>query len=1063
MKWSEAPVVDDAPETIDTGTTARWQSAPVVESGAARWMSAPAISEESPKTEPSVSVTPQDAQAIIDDVNDVTGASSGIRSPAGPKPAFDGKSSEQVSAELTDEINKQPPWSDVLTSLPTQAVESAKLGLAGVLRAAKEHSDKAIEDAANSDDPEVRERARRQIDEEFLRQEKYPDRDPNPGLTQAAKARLTLQEATPENMTFWQQATSSAAQSLGASLPGLGMSVVTGSPAPAMITMTGSEFGHSYDEARNAGLGVDDATRYAGINASVEYLTEKIPLNTLLKGAEGKGLFKFLVRLYGQELAGENVATLLQNANEFSMRNPAASMQEWADGYFSKIPEQAALTSASTAIVTTAQGGAAHGARRAVGLEEPKESIHPAESARADLESVLNDNRPYDAIKAERVAEAAREADAVAQQQSAESARLAQAGGLPAPGSQVYATVGDEQLSGSIDEYAQTDQGLVARLRSEDGNVYDIDPAQAEIRIKPEGEGTKASPIEANTAEDIADAAEVTEEEPTPAQKEADNYSKGRFRFSEGHPLAALGDIAIETAKGKERTASDGSWSVTMPVHYGHLTIAEGSDGDKADVFIGDDIKARKVYVIDQINPDTKAFDETKSMIGFSSMHDAIQAYENSFSDGRGRERIGDIEEMTAKQFLARAKSNNLNKPVRYVKPKPVETTSADTVEQGEVNRLTEQVFNHDYSNPDINRQAKQIRTEVMQKVITVAQARQRFKKIFSLLKERQNAENVRSNPRQVRGEGNAVEGGEEARRHDLQRQTETRPAAGNAQGERDQSDQVEVAHGPGNAVPGRRRNRSGDHKRDYVHPNRGNEHGGEHPQLPDRGGKDLERGSTESEARRNVAAKPADTGAQSPSAESKRGASTQSRTVAQQNQTSVAAKNVIPKNRVLSTDSILDEIKASESGVDIDGKSATWRNMAKRLQRDGKVRLEGNRYVAVANTVKFSAGKTTPTFYSALVRNIESVQQPKAPAEQWKAIIKNLTAKGVKQDEVDWTGVTEWLDEQKGSVTKDDLLDFVRANQVQVNEVMLGEGGTEAYQKAAAKTAELQDRKSVV
>lgn len=74
------------------------------------------------------------------------------------------------------------------------------------------------------------------------------------------------------------------------------------------------------------------------------------------------------------------------------------------------------------------------------------------------------------------------------------------------------------------------------------------------------------------------------------------------------------------------------------------------------------------------------------------------------------------------------------------------------------------------------------------------------------------------------------------------------------------------------------------------------------------------------------------------------------------------------------------------------------------------------------------------PIFYSALKRAIESVKQPKAPAAQWKAIIKSLP--GIKADEIEAVGLNEWLALQQGSITKDAILDFVRANGVQIKEV---------------------------
>ena len=110
-----------------------------------------------------------------------------------------------------------------------------------------------------------------------------------------------------------------------------------------------------------------------------------------------------------------------------------------------------------------------------------------------------------------------------------------------------------------------------------------------------------------------------------------------------------------------------GEWSVPdMPAHYGHLQIAEGKDGDKADVFIGDHPMAPLVFVIDQINPDTGKFDETKSMLGFQTGSAARSAYVNSFSDGKGGDRIGSLTSMTPAQFVARAQTDGLKNAVAY-------------------------------------------------------------------------------------------------------------------------------------------------------------------------------------------------------------------------------------------------------------------------------------------------------------------------------------------------------------------------------------------------------------
>lgn len=75
--------------------------------------------------------------------------------------------------------------------------------------------------------------------------------------------------------------------------------------------------------------------------------------------------------------------------------------------------------------------------------------------------------------------------------------------------------------------------------------------------------------------------------------------------------------------------------------------------------------------------------------------------------------------------------------------------------------------------------------------------------------------------------------------------------------------------------------------------------------------------------------------------------------------------------------------------------------------------------------------------FYSTLTRAVDALKQERAPATQWRAIIDNL--QGVKKDEIDWSGVREWLADKKGSVTKAELLQHLRENEVQVREVTLG------------------------
>ena len=125
--------------------------------------------------------------------------------------------------------------------------------------------------------------------------------------------------------------------------------------------------------------------------------------------------------------------------------------------------------------------------------------------------------------------------------------------------------------------------------------------------------------------------------EPTEAQKEAGNYKKG-------HVQVGTFDITIEQPQGSVRKGTDANgkqWESKMHNTYGYFRGTEGVDGDHIDVFLSNDIdgwNGRKVYVVDQYNPDG-TFDEHKVMLGFNDMDEAksdyLTNYEKGWEDGR--------------------------------------------------------------------------------------------------------------------------------------------------------------------------------------------------------------------------------------------------------------------------------------------------------------------------------------------------------------------------------------------------------------------------------------------
>jgi hypothetical protein len=97
----------------------------------------------------------------------------------------------------------------------------------------------------------------------------------------------------------------------------------------------------------------------------------------------------------------------------------------------------------------------------------------------------------------------------------------------------------------------------------------------------------------------------------------------------------------------------------------------------------------------------------------------------------------------------------------------------------------------------------------------------------------------------------------------------------------------------------------------------------------------------------------------------------------------------------------------------------------------------------AQAGEAMFSRKKEGETFYSAMERGFESVKQASMPAQQWKAWLKGNQSKlGIKNAEIEWTGIDEWLDLQEGKVEKQDILNWIAGNKVTLNDVILSGPG---------------------
>lgn len=134
--------------------------------------------------------------------------------------------------------------------------------------------------------------------------------------------------------------------------------------------------------------------------------------------------------------------------------------------------------------------------------------------------------------------------------------------------------------------------------------------------------------IKESIDEEIYNARNAVNTNPTDRQKEAGNYKKG-------HVTVNGFRISIENPKGSYRKgkAKNGrEWSIQMPHDYGYFLKTKGKDGDAIDVFIGDSLESEKIYVVDQKLHGK--FDESKVMFCFDSIEEAKQGYMDSYEEG---------------------------------------------------------------------------------------------------------------------------------------------------------------------------------------------------------------------------------------------------------------------------------------------------------------------------------------------------------------------------------------------------------------------------------------------
>ena len=180
----------------------------------------------------------------------------------------------------------------------------------------------------------------------------------------------------------------SGLSSLSRNLASLPLLFAPGGQGAALAGMTLPVAGAEYGKARDAGLGVGPALTFGASQGLIEYATELIPVTKLLGDLKaGASLPRMLANQIAAEIPGEQVATILQDLNEWAAIDANAG-KAFGD-YLAERPSAAAQTLIATIVgaagQTTIISGIDAAMRRAAGEQRQAEQANNMAQRLAEL------------------------------------------------------------------------------------------------------------------------------------------------------------------------------------------------------------------------------------------------------------------------------------------------------------------------------------------------------------------------------------------------------------------------------------------------------------------------------------------------------------------------------------------------------------------------------------------------------------------------------------------------------------------------------------------------------
>lgn len=201
---------------------------------------------------------------------------------------------------------------------------------------------------------------------------------------QGAAAEAKARELSPPQEGVVAGGVSSGVQSLTQNLLMLPLAFLPGGQGAALFGMSAGAGGDAYQKAREQGLPMSQALPFAVSQAAIEYATEKLPLEALLGSVKaGAPLLQTFIKQAGLEIPGEQLATVLQDMNEWAVL-PENKDRPFS-AYLAERPSAAAQTLIATVVGVGGNVAVANSLERMLGDAQERERAQQSAAALKEL------------------------------------------------------------------------------------------------------------------------------------------------------------------------------------------------------------------------------------------------------------------------------------------------------------------------------------------------------------------------------------------------------------------------------------------------------------------------------------------------------------------------------------------------------------------------------------------------------------------------------------------------------------------------------------------------------